>query len=199
MNSRRRVDKLQKEWKRLEQSGPSRPVAIAVQDRSETGDIHLAIRGVVGQNGPLAKRGVIQVASWKAFPEIAPGCSGRQEFAEWISSPRHPLTARVIVNRVWYWMMGQGLVRTVDNFGSTGEPPTDPELLDHLANVFIEDGWSIKKLVRHWRIACLPAQFRAAVGLDCRSTKSKVLASESKAAPGRGYSRFHLSDCRFTR
>jgi hypothetical protein len=103
---------------------------------------------VVGQNGPLAKRGVMQVASWEAFPEIAPGCSGRQEFAEWISSPRHPLTARVIVNRVWYWMMGQGLVRTVDNFGSTGEPPTDPALLDHLANVFIEDGWSIKKLVR---------------------------------------------------
>ena len=143
-----RVDQLQKELKRIEQSGPSRPVAIAAQDASDTSDIHLAIRGVVGQNGPLTKRGAIQFASWEAFPEIAPGCSGRQEFAEWISDPRHPLTARVMVNRVWYWMMGKGLVRTVDNFGSTGEPPTDPALLDHLANVFIEDGWSIKKLVR---------------------------------------------------
>ncbi len=148
MELKARVDELQKDLKRLEQSGPSRPVAIAVEDRSDTGDIHLAIRGVAGQNGPLTKRGVIQVASWEGFPEIPSGCSGREEFAQWISDPRNPLTARVMANRVWYWMMGQGIVRTVDNFGSTGEPPSDPALLDHLANLFIEDEWSIKKLVR---------------------------------------------------
>jgi len=148
LNLKARVDELQKQLDELEKSGPSRPVAIAVQDRSETGDIHVAIRGVVGQNGPLTQRGVIQVASWEAFPEIPGGCSGRQEFADWLSDSQHPLTARVMANRVWYWMMGEGLVRTVDNFGSTGEPPSNPALLDYLANVFVDDGWSIKRLVR---------------------------------------------------
>ena len=74
--------------------------------------------------------------------------SGRLELAQWIASERNPLTARVIVNRVWYWMFGQGLVRTVDDFGTSGEAPSHPELLDHLAIEFMENGWSIKTLVR---------------------------------------------------
>ena len=74
--------------------------------------------------------------------------SGRRELAESIASARNPLTARVMVNRVWHYVFGRGLVATTDNFGRYGEPPTDTELLDYLAARFIEEGWSVKKLIR---------------------------------------------------
>jgi hypothetical protein len=74
--------------------------------------------------------------------------SGRKELADWIASKDNPLTARVMVNRVWLNLFGQGLVPTPDNFGVAGRPPTNPALLDHLAVTFVEDGWSIKKLIR---------------------------------------------------
>ena len=74
--------------------------------------------------------------------------SGRRELADWIASEGNPLTARVIVNRVWQWHFGQGLVRTPDNFGIRGEAPTHPLLLDWLARQFIESGWSMKALHR---------------------------------------------------
>jgi hypothetical protein len=70
------------------------------------------------------------------------------ELAQWITSRDHPLTARVMVNRVWHWLFGAGIVRTTDNFGSTGELPSHPELLDHLAVKFIEDGWNLKHLIK---------------------------------------------------
>lgn len=74
--------------------------------------------------------------------------SGRLELARWITDPKHPLTARVVVNRVWQHHFGEGIVRSPDNFGRLGERPTHPELLDWLATRFVKDGWSIKKLHR---------------------------------------------------
>jgi hypothetical protein len=75
--------------------------------------------------------------------------SGRRlALAKWLGSPENPLTARVIVNRVWHHHFGRGIVTTLDNFGKTGEPPTHPELLDWLAVDFVEKGWSIKQLHR---------------------------------------------------
>jgi hypothetical protein len=121
---------------------------MAAVDHETAGDIHLAIRGLVHQKGPMTPRGVMQVASWEPFPEIPAGQSGRAELAAWIVDPRHPLTARVMVNRIWHWLMGRGIVSTVDNFGTMGQRPTHPELLDHLASTFVRQGWSIKRLIR---------------------------------------------------
>jgi hypothetical protein len=84
----------------------------------------------------------------KSSAEIAKG-SGRKELASWISSPDNPLTARVIVNRVWLHLFGQGIVATPDNFGLSGQAPSHPALLDHLATRFVKEGWSVKKLIRH--------------------------------------------------
>jgi hypothetical protein len=74
--------------------------------------------------------------------------SGRKELADWIVSPDNPMTARVAVNRIWYWLMGQGLVSSLDNFGTTGSEPSHPELLDYLASEFIHGGWDIKAMVK---------------------------------------------------
>ena len=92
----------------------------------------------------------------KRFPLVLAGSdqppvesgSGRRELADWIASARNPLTARVIVNRVWLWHFGEGLVRTPNNFGARGEAPTHPLLLDWLASRFVESGWSVKALHR---------------------------------------------------
>lgn len=75
--------------------------------------------------------------------------SGRLQLAEQIASPENPLTSRVMVNRVWHHLFGRGIVATTDDFGRMGEKPTHPELLDFLANQFVEEGWSVKKLIRH--------------------------------------------------
>jgi hypothetical protein len=127
---------------------PEPPRANAVEDKpaKERVEQHVFIRGDYSSKGELAP---------KAFPAILAGLdqepvktdgSGRLALAEWMGSDRNPLTARVIVNRVWQWHFGDGLVRTPDNFGRMGEAPTHPELLDYLSSRFIDDGWSIKKL-----------------------------------------------------
>jgi hypothetical protein len=81
-------------------------------------------------------------------PEIAPRSSGRLELAEWITRPDNPLTSRVIVNRIWKHLFGEGIIRTVDNFGMSGDQPDNLPLLDHLASDFQKNGWSMKKMIR---------------------------------------------------
>ncbi|HYF35544.1 MAG TPA: DUF1553 domain-containing protein, partial [Prosthecobacter sp.] len=81
-------------------------------------------------------------------PKIPANGSGRRELAEWMLAETHPLTARVMVNRVWQWLFGEGLVNTPDNFGTTGGKPANQALLDTLAVKFRESGWSVKGLIR---------------------------------------------------
>lgn len=93
-------------------------------------------------------RGAIQVMV--SLPlAIDAKASGRLELAEWIASKENPLTARVMVNRVWLQLFGRGLVPTADDFGQAGRPPDHPELLDHLSQRFMDDGWSVKKLIKY--------------------------------------------------
>ena len=141
------VKRLESQLKKFVESGPRRPMFMSVKE-SDVADIHVNIRGTVNNLGEKVPRGFLQVATSATAPSIPEKESGRRELGEWLTCRDNPLTARVIVNRAWHWLFGAGLVRTTDNFGSTGETPSHPELLDYLAVRFMDEGWSIKRLAR---------------------------------------------------
>ena len=141
------LKKLKSSVSELEKQAPDLPSAMGV---AESTPVSLAIhlRGSTERLGPVVSRGVPKVLSTGINPAFPEKSSGRKELALWLSSDRNPLTARVIVNRVWRWHFGTGIVPSVDNFGLLGDKPTNPELLDWLASEFIRTGWSLKKLHR---------------------------------------------------
>ena len=122
------VKALEAELKQLQDSGPRRPMAMTVVEEAKIEDVKIHVRGSVHNLGGVAPRGFMQVASFGKASTMPTNQSGRKELADWIASKDNPLTARVIANRVWHWLFGSGLVRTVDNFGTTGETPSHPEL-----------------------------------------------------------------------
>jgi hypothetical protein len=133
---------------------PEPSLALAVSEGGVPGglfpgiqDVPLHIRGSYTRLGPVVPRGMPKFFAGDKQPTITVG-SGRRELATWVASRDNPLTARVIVNRVWQGHFGKGLVRTPNNFGMLSERPSHPELLDWMARTFIEDGWSLKKLHR---------------------------------------------------
>ncbi|WP_406700521.1 DUF1553 domain-containing protein [Singulisphaera sp. Ch08] len=140
--------KLEKELKRLKDEGPKRELFMGVEEVPKIEEIRVHVRGSVHTLGEAAPRGVLAVATYGNAPTMPSHESGRRELADWLADERNPLTARVYVNRVWHWLFGTGLVRTTDNFGTTGETPSHPELLDQLALQFMEEGWSVKTLIR---------------------------------------------------
>jgi cytochrome c553 len=119
-----------------------------VRDARAIGDTEVRVRGLAEQLGPTAPRGFLSAFEVPDAPKVNSTSSGRLELADWMIHPNNPLTTRVFVNRAWQHLFGAGLVQTVDNFGTTGDTPSHPELLDHLATRFVHDGWSVKKLVR---------------------------------------------------
>ena len=127
--------------------GSPRAFAMGVRERDEPVDSPLYVRGELDQPGEAVHRGLVRVICDDSSASIASG-SGRRELADWLASPSNPLTARVIVNRVWLHLFGRGLVPTPDNFGAAGARPSHPELLDSLAVEFMNDGWTIKGLIR---------------------------------------------------
>jgi len=123
---------------------------MGVQDRDAPLETRILERGELDKPGGLVSAGFLRALHPSSTPptlRLREG-SGRLQLADWLASPRNPLTARVIANRAWHWLFGQGLVRTVDDFGATGDKPTHPELLDHLALRLIEHKWSLKSLIR---------------------------------------------------
>lgn len=114
---------------------------------SQPRDLAVMIRGNVHNRGPVVPRGFLQVVSSSTVTGFQAG-SGRRALAEAITSPQNPLTARVIVNRIWQQYFGRGLVATASNFGALGERPTHPELLDDLSARLMQNGWSLKWLHR---------------------------------------------------
>ncbi|MDB5384692.1 MAG: hypothetical protein JWM11_338 [Planctomycetaceae bacterium] len=135
---------------------PEPPLAEAASEGGTPGglfpgiqDVPIHVRGSYARLGPVVPRGMPGFFAGERQMPISSG-SGRREVAAWVASQANPLTARVIVNRVWQWHFGEGLVHTPNNLGLLSEPPSHPALLDWLAARFVQDGWSLKKL--HKRI-----------------------------------------------
>ena len=112
------------------------------------GDSPWFARGEMSDPRDRVPRGFPAFLSWAGAPTIPANESGRKELADWIASQKHPLTARVMTNRLWHWLFGVGIVASVDNFGTMGELPSNQALLDYLAGRLVENGWSIKKTIR---------------------------------------------------
>ncbi len=136
------------------------------------------VKGDPGTKGPEVERGFLQILGGQKVPADYQG-SGRDLLAQWIADDKNPLTARVLVNRVWLWHFGRGLVNSPNDFGVRGEAPSHPELLDYLTARFIEDGWSLAKL--HKRIL-LTRVYQSATGTDA--------ANENKDPGNQFYWRF---------
>ena len=134
-----------RELEQLLAQGPVEMTYGAVEGAPHNARLHL--RGEPTRPGPEAPRGFLTSLGGGPLPPETEG-SGRLELAQWLTRPDNPLTARVMANRIWQYHFGRGLVTTPNDFGVRGQPPTHPELLDHLATQFIRSGWSIKAMHR---------------------------------------------------
>lgn len=111
-------------------------------------DWHVLLKGSSARPGELAERRFLEAIDGDVQPTWPAHSSGRLLLADRVLDPANPLTARVIVNRIWHEIFGRGIVSTLEDFGVKGEPPTHPQLLDSLAVDFMEQGWSLKRLIR---------------------------------------------------
>jgi hypothetical protein len=159
---------IQEEIKKQESQRRPEPLVRALWDRGSPSPTFLLRRGNYLTPGELVPPHV--PASVKAplpfqleAPPRADSTGRRLSFAKWLAQPEHPLTSRVIVNRIWKHHFGQGIVRTIDNFGKSGDTPSHPELLDWLAVRFVADGWRIKEL---HRLIMLSSTYRQTSGVS---------------------------------
>ncbi|MFL5246162.1 MAG: PSD1 and planctomycete cytochrome C domain-containing protein [Gemmataceae bacterium] len=147
--SQAKLDELRKAVDQWRATGPGAPPrAMVLEDAPVSFEPRVFLRGNPNQLGDAVPRQFCEVLSGSKRTPFKEG-SGRLELARAIADKNNPLTARVLVNRVWMHHFGAGLVRTPSDFGLRSDPATHPELLDYLATYFVEHGWSIKKLHRH--------------------------------------------------
>ena len=145
------IKALEEQQQGLEAKLPAIGKAMAAKDHQDErlGDLRVRIRGETKNLGESVPRGFLRVVSMKPTDvQIPEQQSGRVQLAEWITRADHPLTARVMTNRIWQQLFGRGIVATADNFGTRGAKPTHPELLDFLAMDFVKEHWSIKSAIR---------------------------------------------------
>jgi hypothetical protein len=200
---------MREEAKRAQQASPAPPM-IHVITEGTAGDMHVYIRGNPHREGDLVQRRFLGILA-KGEPEHFNHGSGRLQLARAIASADNPLTARVMVNRIWQHHFGKGIVGTPSNFGMQGERPTHPKLLDHLASRFIASGWSIKALHREillsatYRLGCIHDEGNAAVDpgnrlywrmdrrrLDVEAWRDALLAATRRLDPTIGGPPFDL-------
>ena len=168
------------------------PLTLVMKERSDVRAAYILKRGAYDQPGEEVSR---NTPAFLPPLEASGDLKTRLDLARWVTDKRHPLTARVTVNRLWQQLFGVGLVKTSEDFGAQGEYPTHPELLDDLANTFVDSGWNIKSLVRSIVLSqtyqqssrVSPAEFRAdpenrllargsRVRLDAEVIRDQVLA-----------------------
>ncbi len=140
-------DDLKSKHTKLVKDAPPPPPSVHGLNEAAPVDMKVFVRGNPTKFGELAPRRFLRILAGDSPAKFTQG-SGRKELADAVADPKNPLTARVLVNRVWQQHFGRGIVGTPSNFGALGERPTHPELLDYLAARFVENGWSVKKLHR---------------------------------------------------
>jgi len=145
--ARVKVHSLRSEYETLRKGSPPEPPMACAVEEGPSVQQRVFIRGNVANPGEETPKQFLQIIAGEHQTPITSG-SGRLELANWLTHLDHPLTARVMVNRLWQWHFGEGLVRTPNNFGRLGELPTHPELLDYLARQFVDRKWSIKAMHR---------------------------------------------------
>lgn len=145
---RNRRQRVEGELATLNSDGTKKTVAMGVQDAAEISNAHILIGGEVDYQAQEVQRGFLQVLKEVNFEVTDDTSSGRLELAQAIASPDNPLTARVMVNRIWMHLLGDPLVGTPNNFGMSGMAPENQQLLDYLAGRFVKQGWSVKSLIR---------------------------------------------------
>ena len=146
-DAKERVLCLREELAALEEASPPEPPTASAVAEGAAVDQRVFVRGAHSNPAEVVPKQFPVVLAGARQTPVTRG-SGRKELAEWLVRPSHVLTSRVIVNRIWQWHFGEGLVRTPNNFGANGESPTHPTLLDYLARRFVESGWSVKSLHR---------------------------------------------------
>jgi cytochrome c553 len=138
-----------REIKKLQKNAPPAPaMAMGVKDAGRAIDSKVFIKGEVTDQGETVPRGYVTAVWQPERAKMPADHSGRLQLADWLTSTKNPLIARVMVNRIWQHLFGTGLVKSVDNFGELGERPSHPQLLDYLAVDFMANGWSVKRAIK---------------------------------------------------
>jgi hypothetical protein len=186
------VKRLEAEAKELDARAPRVPTAMAAREAPQIGDCEICIRGEVSKRGPMVERGFLRVVSDGPVQIERKDESGRRELADWLARAEHPLTARVMANRIWQHMLGEGLVRSVDNFGASGGDANASRVARHVGCELRGRGLVDQVAGPSYRTQphlCDEYAVRPA-GLRIRSGQPPAVAGQSETADGRAIARF---------